>query len=215
MSKIHKAPRRDRKVRQIAVQLLIVAASLAASGRARAQDQNVNSFNLPGPLGPGIVGQFDPGSATESATISTGLTPATCDQPAILWVHAKIAPNKHAYAIPQPPGGPHPTKINLVLPKDHCLLAPFAAGPAPHARVEAGPVWTGLKMEEHEGEVTWYVPIEVTAGVDPRRLEISGVIHVEVCETGGSCEMINKDFVAHVTPGDSPNIRIADWPPTS
>src|SRR6187397_2556471 len=118
MSKIQIAPRRDSMVRQIAVQLLMVAASLAAAALARAQDQNLNSFNLPGPLGPGIVGQFDPAAATESATISTGITPATADQPAIVWINAKIAPNKHAYSLTQPPGGPLPAKINLTQSKD-------------------------------------------------------------------------------------------------
>ena len=28
------------------------------------------------------------------------------------------------------------------------------------------PVWAGLEIQQHEGEVTWYAPIELAAGVD-------------------------------------------------
>ena len=55
---------------------------------------------------------------------------------------------------------------------------------------------TSIKVEEHEGQVTWYAPIELTAGVDPKTLEIRGTIHMQVCQTHGICEPVKKDFVA-------------------
>lgn len=187
---------------------------LVACTSALAQVQNPTAFGLPGKLsGPGIVGQFDNSAVGgEAATIAARLTPATKDQPAILTITAQIAPGKHAYSLTQPKGGPRATKIELDRSTDYRLLAPFRAEPAPSSRIEKGPIWTGLKIEEHQGTVTWYAPIEITAGVDPRKLEIRGAINMEVCEDGGSCEPVEREFVAHEEPAAAAGVRIADWP---
>ena len=163
-----------------------------------AQDQNPNPFDPLNQVGPGIVGRFDDSAAAfaEPATVTSRFIPATAEQPAILLVTAQIAPGKHTYSLSQPPGGPQPTKIELARSADYRLLAPFRSQPAANVHIETGPVWTGLKIEEHEGEVTWYAPIEITAGVDPKRLEIHGSIHMIVCQTGGSCDPADSDFVA-------------------
>ena len=203
-------------MRIFAVTLIVISASLVAIV-AQAQDKNPNLFDPQSPFGPGIIGQFDKSAAGfgEPATITTRFTPATADQPAILLITAQIAPGKHTYSLTQPPGGPRPTKIDLVHSTDYRLLAPFRAEPAPNSRVETGPVWTGLKIEEHEGTVTWYAPIEITAGVDPKKLEIHGAIHLEVCETGGSCEPVEKEFAAREEQVADSGVQIADWPPAS
>src|SRR6185312_11164237 len=125
------------------------------------------------PFGGGFGGQLDQSSFgfAEPATITAGFTAAAPDQPAILFVTAQIAQGKHAYSLTQPPGGPTPTKIELSRSKDYRLLGSFQSEPAPNAHVETGPLWTGLKIEEHEGQVTWYAPIEIAAGVNPKSLE--------------------------------------------
>jgi thiol:disulfide interchange protein len=197
------------QVRQFAFGLLAIPMILFALCPARAQGQNPIGFDPQSPFG--IVGQFDPASSGEAAMITTRVAPATADQPATLLITAQIAPGKHAYSLTQPKGGPRPTQIELVHSSDYRLLAAFRSQPAPESRIEKGPVWTGLKIEEHKGTVTWYAPIEITAGVDPKKLEIKGSIRVEVCEDGGACELVEKEFAARVAAG-ADNVRIADWP---
>ena len=202
-------------MRRIVLFLLLAAAPFIAVATAQAQDQNPNSFDPQHPFGPGIVGQFDSSATGEPATITTGFSPATANQPAILMITAQIAPGKHAYSLTQPPGGPQPTKIELDRSPDYRLLAPFRSQPEATAHVETGPVWTGLRIEEHEGEVTWYAPIEITAGINPKKLEIKGTIHMLVCKTGGTCEPVTKEFAAHEDTSPDHPTRIADWPPVS
>ncbi len=196
--------------------LAVVVLTAIAACRAFAQTKK-KAFDLNGQFGGGIIGQFDKSAASfaEPATITTGIMPATADQPAIIFVTAQIAPGKHAYSLTQPPGGPRPTKIDLARSTDYRLLGPFRSQPEANSHVETGPVWTGLKIEEHEGQVTWFAPIEITAGINPKSLEIAGQIHMEVCETGGSCEPVDKDFTARETQLPGAAIRIADWPKAS
>jgi thiol:disulfide interchange protein len=146
----------------------------------------------------GIIGQFDPAAAigVEPAKVSARIAPASSEHPAVLLIHARIADGRHTYSITQPPGGPLPTRIELDPSPDYRKLDDFQAFPEPNSRIEQGIVWTGLEIQEHEGEVTWYVPIELAAGVDPARLQIKGNIHLEVCETGGYCEPVEKTFTA-------------------
>src|SRR3954465_10023200 len=203
-------------VRRSLTGLSVVVLAAIAVHPALAQTKK-KAFNLNSEFGGGIVGQFDKNAANfaEPATITAGIAPATVDQPAIIFVSAQIAPNKHAYSLTQPPGGPRPTKIDLNRSADYRLLGPFRSEPAPNSRVETGPVWTGLKIEEHEGQVTWYAPIEITAGINPKSLEIAGQIHMEVCETGGSCVPVDKDFTAGESQLPNAAIRLADWPPAT
>jgi suppressor for copper-sensitivity B len=148
----------------------------------------------------GIVDQFDPagGIGMEPAKVTAQIAPATADRPAVLVINAKIAEGRHTYSITQPPGGPLPTEIKLDPSPAYRKLDDFRAHPAPHSRIEQGIVWTGLEIQEHEGEVTWYVPIELAAGVDPSAVEVKGNIHLEVCQTGGYCEPVEKTFAAKV-----------------
>src|SRR3954453_12989305 len=203
-------------VRRSLTGLSVVLLAAIAVHPALAQTKK-KAFHLNSQFGGGIVGQFDKNAANfaEPATITAGIAPATVDQPAIIFVSAQIAPDKHAYSLTQPPGGPRPTKIDLNRSADYRLLGLFRSEPAPNSRVETEPVWTGLKIEEHEGQVTWYAPIEITAGINPKSLEIVGQIHMEVCETGGSCEPVDKDFTAHEMESTNPFLRIADWPRAS
>jgi len=188
--------------------LLVV---LAAASNARGQQQNEVQFDPQVPFGPGIVAQFDNATPTgEPATISAQFSPATADQPAILAITAQIAPGQHAYSLTQPPGGPQPTKIELARSTDYRLLAPFRPQQQPKVHVDTE-IYKGLKIEEHEGEVTWYAPIEITAGVDAKSLAIEGSIRLLVCATGGQCIPVHENFSAHL---GAPNLalRMPDWP---
>jgi suppressor for copper-sensitivity B len=200
-------------VRPILSRSVVFIATLATFASTRAQDQVQNPFGATNQFNPGIIGRFDPSANMgEPATVSARFTPPTPNQPAIVLITAKIAPGQHTYSLTQPPGGPQPTKIELARSTDYRLLAPFRSQPEPNSHVETGQVWTGLKIEEHEGEVTWYAPVEITAGVDSSNLEIQGTIKMLVCATGGSCIPVDKDFAAKEEPAGNSGIHIADWP---
>ncbi len=191
-----------------AIFLLAASATVAACTSARAQSAG-DPVRLPGVLDEGIVGQFDQLSeqfALEPVTLSAQFVPASDEQPAVLMITARVAAGRHTYSRTQPPGGPTPTKIELARSADYRMLGEFQAHPAPRTRIEQGRVWTGLEIQEHEGEVTWYAPIEITAGIDPATLAIQGEVYMEVCETGGSCIPVEKEFTAKISTN-------ADLPP--
>src|SRR3954471_17258835 len=146
----------------------------------------------------GIIGQFDNPAGdllAAPATVSAKFTAST-ERPAILMITANIAHGRHTYSLTQPPGGPQPTSIELQPSSNYRPLGKFRSQPAPKAGSEEIGPGSSIKVEEHEGEVTWYAPIELTAGTDPKSLEIRGSIHMQVCETHGTCVPVDKEFVA-------------------
>jgi hypothetical protein len=151
--------------------------------------------------GLGVIGQFEAsaGIGVESATLTSQIAPATGDRPAILLLSVKIASGKHTYSLTQPAGGPLPSTIELEPSRDYRLLGEFRAYPPAHSRIESGPIWTGLEIQEHEGEFTWFAPLEISAGVDPATLDIKGTLQMSVCETGGYCEPVEKAISARLT----------------
>jgi thiol:disulfide interchange protein len=185
-------------VRQITSFLLAIAAVLAVQTAARAQIERPQGGKTH--FTDGIIGQFDETAdfALEPATLTARIAAPTADRPAVLLITAKIAPGRHTYSLTQPKGGPRPTRIDLDPSSNYRLLGTFRAHPEPNTRIEKGPVWTGLQIEEHEGEVTWYAPIEMKAGVDPKTFAIHGAAHLEVCQTDGYCEPVEKQFAAKV-----------------
>lgn len=184
-------------MRYFAIFLLAASTPLAAFRAAAAQQFN-DPLRAADRSGEGIIGQFDSsaGLSAESASLESRIAPAAADRPALLLLTIKIAPGKHTYSLRQPAGGPLPSKIELQPSRDYRLLREFQATPPAHSRIEQGPVWTGLEIQEHEGEFTWHAPVEVTAGVDPASLEINGTISMSVCETGGYCEPVEKSISA-------------------
>lgn len=183
--------------------IILLGVLVAVGGSVVAMAQNsFDPLDLGSGNDQGIVGQFEPIGeqyALSPASILAQVVPATPERPAVLLIEARIAPGRHTYSLTQPPGGPTPTKIDLVRSPDFRLLGKYQSYPAPNTRVEQGPVWTGLEIQEHEGTVTWFSPIEITAGVDPQRLVIEGRVYLEVCEKGGSCIPVEKEFSATVT----------------
>lgn len=198
-------------MRHLSFRLVALFVCLFVASDSRAQEQIEAPFDPQAPFGPGIIGQFDATTPTgDPATITTQFTAATADQPAILAITAQIARGQHTYSLTQPPGGPQPTKIELKKSADYRLLAPFRSLPQPTAHVDTE-IYKGVKIEEHEGEVTWFAPIEITAGVDPKSLAIEGSIRLLVCSTGGQCIPVDNDFSAHIG-APNPTLRIPDWP---
>jgi thiol:disulfide interchange protein len=183
--------RRYFKVRYFAIFLLAAWAPLATIGAAGAQP-----FSDPLRSSDGIVGQFDSPAGLEAATLESQIAPATADRPAVLLLTVNIAAGRHTYSLTQPAGGPLPSKIELEPSRDYRLLSEFQAHPTAHSTISQGPDWSGLEVQEHQGKFTLFAPIEITAGVAPAELEITGTLQMLVCETGGFCEPVEKTISA-------------------
>ncbi len=119
-------------------------------------------------------------------TVTAEVLPAEGKQPAKLSITAEIPPGWHIYSLTQKAGGPVTSKIKLPESKQYKLLGDFSADPPP--KVHTAPdLYGDLKLEEHEGSVTWQAPIELAAGVDPGTLEIKGSVYAQRCEGADKC----------------------------
>ncbi len=134
-------------------------------------------------LGGGRLG----GAALEQETVVTvegQFTAPTDDDPARLFITAKLAPGWHIYSITQTPGGPIRTKIKLDPSEAFELLAEFQPISPPDRKKED--IWSdpNLITETHHDSVTWYAPIELAPEVDPAGLRIEGQVYAQACKTG-------------------------------
>lgn len=181
-------------MRTIARLLLVTLVANFAAHVTLAQFGPAGSNNSIG----GIVGAFDSSADAKPATITAQFTAATDERPAVIMITAKIAPGWHVYSISQPSGGPLKTKIQLTPSSQYRVLGDFSAIPAPKSHIDKE-AWPGLELQEHEGEVTWYAPIELAAGVDPQTLEIRGTVTAQVCKE--QCINLREQIVAKLGPG--------------
>ncbi|MCC7084002.1 MAG: thioredoxin family protein [Pirellulales bacterium] len=126
--------------------------------------------------------------------VSAYMTAPAAGRPAMLSVTADIAVGWHTYSITQAKGGPVPSRITLVKTEGIKLLGEFKASEAPTVHVYQD-IWPNVKVEEHEGKVSWTAPIESDAGVELSKLEITGSLYAQVCAK--SClPPANYKFVA-------------------
>ena len=58
-----------------------------------------------------------------------------------------------------------------------------------------------MKIESHESEVIWYVPIELSAGVDAEALEIRGQVTAQACDDDACLPPTSYKFTARSGPG--------------
>jgi len=150
-------------------------------------------FDGEGPGGLGFGG--GPGGPI---TVSAQFSTAQDGKPARLFVAAQLKPGWHIYSITQPVGGPIKTQIELANSKDWRRMGDFRPDPAPKDTTEEA--FPGVPIEIHEGTVVWTAPIELAAGVDPRRLKIEGKLKVQLCDAG-SCQLRDPPFTATLGPG--------------
>ncbi|QDU58047.1 protein-disulfide reductase DsbD family protein [Aeoliella mucimassa] len=143
----------------------------------------------------GIGGVSEP---EDPVSFAAQFTAATDDRPAVLMVTATIEPEWHIYSITQPKGGTKPTKLELAESKQFRPIGKWAAIPKPHSYVD-NDLYKGVRIEEHEETVTWYLPIEIAEGVDPATLEIKGTYSTQACKQ--SCLQLDGKFVAKLGSG--------------
>ena len=152
-------------------------------------------------------GDFDFGSIdlggfgeepAEPVALEAQFTPATGDRPAVLMLAAEIEPGWHVYSTTQPKGGPMRTNIRLEESEQYRPLGNWQSHPRPKSRVDTV-VWNGLTIEEHDEQVTWYLPIELRDGADPANLTIRGRVSLQACKE--SCIPLKFDFAARLGDG--------------
>jgi hypothetical protein len=54
--------------------------------------------------------------------------------------------------------------------------------------------WPGLRIEEHEGRVTWTALLDLADGVDPEQAEFKLTARGQVCKTDGACIPFKEAF---------------------
>lgn len=162
---------------------------LGGSSRALAGDATLSQF-----VG-STLGQF--GTRKEVLKTEARFATATDEVPARLYITSQIEPGWHIYAISQKPGGPLATKIKLEPSDAYRVLGEFSSFPVPHEESDSA-IWPDLPIQSHEDEVTWYVPIELTPGVDVDSLEINGRLTAQACDDDACLPPTNYDFVARV-----------------
>jgi thiol:disulfide interchange protein DsbD len=138
------------------------------------------------------------GDSDEMAVSAQFSAPAE-GKPGWLYITARIKPEWYTYSITQPPGGPNRTKIKPSPSTAYRVLGEFKPSPPP--TIKAEPVaYPGLPIEAHAEAVTWYAPIELTAGVDPKGLKIEGTVNAQRCDEKSCLPPKNFPFTAVVGP---------------
>ncbi|MCO6044904.1 thioredoxin family protein [Aeoliella sp. ICT_H6.2] len=170
--------------------LLVASVALLVTSVASGQGFDIDSFD-PGGIDLGGFGADPLGG--DPVQVNTQFTPATDERPAVLMITANIDPGFHIYSLTQQTPGPLPTTISLDQSDDYKPIGNWRSIPEPKKHVDEV-VWPGQTIEEYEDEVTWYLPIEISKGVDVEKLQIAGTIEMQACDTG--CQQVTVDFKA-------------------
>jgi thiol:disulfide interchange protein len=115
-----------------------------------------------------------------------------------LFVTAVIDHGWHIYSITQPTsekGNPIVTKIEIKPTQGVRVVGPFKASVAPTRKTEPD-AYEDLPIEQHEGTVTWYAPLELDSGVDPAKLKITGTFSCGACDAVGCAPPQETAFTA-------------------
>lgn len=127
----------------------------------------------------GLSGLGGDDGSTE-VSISAELIPSKDDSPAQLAITADIPEGFHVFAIdqgalPNNGGGPMATEITINPESPVKLLGNWQPSEPPHVHIDQE-AWVGLELREHEQQITWTVPVEVTGGG-----AITGLVRGQSC----------------------------------
>ena len=136
-------------------------------------------------------------AAADRVAVTAEIIAAKGDKPAELRITARMLSGWHIYSITQKPGGPKPTRINLVDSNQYRLLGTFQANPPPV--IHHYDFWPDLDVEEQEGAVTWSAPIEPTGSQGFQGIVISGDVKGQVCKD--LCVNFTQSFEARQASG--------------
>ncbi len=179
--------------------LLALALGLLATARLRAEEKEKKPFQLKPKLANplGDLSGFGGDQAEGRFDVSARFQVQKGTHEGRLLVKGEIEPGWHVYSVTQKKGGPMASKLTLdPLPGEagYEITGPTTSKPAPHVR---HPAEFKVPVEEHEGEVTWTVPLKFGEKADVKTLEIKGFYSGQKCTDGGSCWPIDKlEFTA-------------------
>jgi thiol:disulfide interchange protein DsbD len=147
-------------------------------------------------------------------TLQAEFTAAKGEQPARLFITAKIKSGWHIYSITQPPGGPIRTEIKLAPSDQYKLNGEYQSHPKPTIAKEA--VFDNLDVETHDEIVTWHAPIALSPGVDPANLKIVGTVNYQPCDPNSCYPPKEAKFTASLGQGvEIPAEELTESPPTA
>lgn len=134
------------------------------------------------------------GSQMDPVSVTAEIQPPAAGKPAVLAITAQIASGYHIYSLTQPKGGPRETRITLEPANGYRRLGELQPTEFPHRSV--APEFNNLPIETHETQITWQVPIEPAAGVDPKNLRIVGKLNAMACNDRGCLPPNDYAFTA-------------------
>ena len=128
----------------------------------------------------------------------------------ILNLAGEIPAGWHVFSVTQESGGPIASTITVAESKDYKVVGKFKSDVEPH--VHEVDVFD-VPVEEHEGKVTWSVPIELAEGVDPKSLKIKMIYNGQCCESKpvGLCKQINDVEVDAAFAGFEDKLQISSF----
>lgn len=129
--------------------------------------------------------------AGQEVTISARFVASSDKKQGRLEITAKMAPHWHVYSLTQPPGGPTRTTISVDEHPDVKLAGEFKPDQPPKIRKRP---YVEVPSEEHDGSVTWTVPVTFVDGVNVESLTIAGRVEGQVCDE--SCLPFELPFEA-------------------
>ncbi|MBI1903888.1 MAG: hypothetical protein HYS13_22530 [Planctomycetia bacterium] len=140
------------------------------------------------------------GQEEDVVSAKAWITPAQGDQAAHLVIEVEVAEGWHIYSLTQPKGGPSRTKIRL---KGESLAKEPAFKAAPKAATAFNEVFQ-LDVEEHEGKVLFFAPVELAAGVDVTKLKLEGSVNAQACNAKTCLIPKNYAFTATLDASKKP-----------
>ena len=108
----------------------------------------------------------------------------------LLTLTGEVASGWHVFSLTQE-SGPIPSTISVVESDQYKVTGDFEPDTEPHIVNVQG---FDMPVEEHEGFISWSVPIELAEGVKPDSLKIKMIYNGQACESipvGGRCMQIN------------------------
>jgi thiol:disulfide interchange protein len=142
-------------------------------------------------LSGGLLGK-PPATEKLPVAIDAQFTAPAGGKPGRLFVTAVIDAGWHIYSITQPTsekGNPTVTKIVVKPSQEVSKVGKFKPTVDPKKGTDPD-AYGDLRIETHEGTVSWYAPIELAAGVDPSKLKITGTFSYGACSSvTNSCLM--------------------------
>ncbi|WP_250931045.1 protein-disulfide reductase DsbD family protein [Aporhodopirellula aestuarii] len=177
--------------------LAIGPASLSSTASAAPADGQDTTGLFPN-LSLGRYGQTDVGGfgQEEPATVEANYSAVEGKSDVVvLQVTVSMQPPWHIYSLTQPKGGPLPTKLTLKAPDSLKLIGNWQSDSPPKKSVSEE--FGGLTIEEHDDEVTFFAPAQITNG---QSADSIGDVQIEIsalsCISGGACQPLDETLTA-------------------